>query len=120
MPPQPTWDPGALAGHWVPNYNNGLLAVDVEGDRYGDGVYTGACPLYLQRSPTDLLLVVASLSRRLLICHTGQAPYFIIHHNNLSFPPSLSPLVRQCLRVRLCAQQHMLSPPGHFSTLLRG
>ena len=38
MPPQPTRHPGALAGHWVPNYNNGLLAVDVEGDRYGDGV----------------------------------------------------------------------------------
>jgi hypothetical protein len=50
-PPQLTRCTAALARHWVPNYNNGQLAVDVEGDSCG----TGACALSLRRSCTDHL-----------------------------------------------------------------
>jgi hypothetical protein len=36
-----------LARHWVPNHNNGRLVVDVEGDKYGDGVYRCVSPFFI-------------------------------------------------------------------------
>jgi hypothetical protein len=60
MPLQPTLRTATLAGHWVPNHNNGRLAVDVEGDRCGDGVYRCVSP-YLRRSLRPLRLYGCSV-----------------------------------------------------------